>query len=93
MLNRLAALPVIFLVSLPAAAGNYRPDNGRTLDYPQSVLKNGSFKRDKKVGEHSAHPEYRCESRKRRLRVFDEDLPLLCRPDSRMKIRRQALNM
>ncbi|OWK25231.1 hypothetical protein AJ87_12500 [Rhizobium yanglingense] len=44
MINRLAALPVIFLVSLPAAAGNYRPDNGCTLDYPQSVLKNGSFK-------------------------------------------------
>jgi hypothetical protein len=41
---------VIFLVSLPAAAGNYRPDNGCTLDYPQSVLKNGSFKLDKEKG-------------------------------------------
>ncbi|SCW89423.1 hypothetical protein SAMN02927900_06283 [Rhizobium mongolense subsp. loessense] len=44
MINRLAALPVIFLVSLPAAAGNYRPDNGCTLAYPQSALKNGSVK-------------------------------------------------
>ncbi|MFA1623656.1 hypothetical protein ACDY96_12745 [Rhizobium mongolense] len=50
MIKRLAALPVIFLVSLPAAAGNYRPDNGCTLDYPQSVLKNGSFKLDKEKG-------------------------------------------
>ncbi|MBB4277337.1 hypothetical protein [Rhizobium mongolense] len=50
MINRLAALPVIFLVSLPAAVGNYRPANGCTLDYPQSVLKNGSFKLDKEKG-------------------------------------------
>lgn len=41
---------MIFLVSLPAAAGNYRPDNGCTLDYPQSVLKNGSFKLNKEKG-------------------------------------------
>lgn len=86
MINRLAALPVIFLVSLPAAAGNYLPDNGGTLECPQTVLKNGSFKLDKgegSVSERIALTPNRRERRKWRLRVFDNDLPLLYRADSR----------